>query len=69
MHAYKDAIADTIGAYVLYPGEKKKLYHEEEMRLKSVGAFPLNPGGASENKKELIDFIRDKILDLNGLIN
>lgn len=69
MHAYKDAIADTIGAYVLYPGEKKKLYHEDEMRLKSVGAFPLNPGGASENKKELIDFIRDKILYLNGLIN
>lgn len=69
MHAYKDAIADTIGAYVLYPGEKKKLYHEDELRLKSVGAFPLNPGGASENKKELIDFIRDKILDLNGLIN
>ena len=69
MHAYKDAIADTIGAYVLYPGEKKKLYYEDEMRLKSVGAFPLNPGRTSENRNELIDFIHDKILDLSDLNN
>ena len=26
MHAYKDAIVGTIGAYVIYPGEKKKIY-------------------------------------------
>ena len=69
MHAYKDAIADTIGAYVLYPGEKKRLYHEDEMKLKSVGAFPLNPGKTSDNRKELVDFIHNKILDLSDLNN
>ena len=61
MHAYKDAIADTIGAYVLYPGEKKKLYHEDEMRLKSVGAFPLNPGENKGNEENLRDFIIEMI--------
>ena len=47
MHAYKDAISDTIGAYVLYPGDKCRLYFEDEEQLGSVGAFPLNP---SQNK-------------------
>ena len=66
MHAYKDAIADTIGAYVLYPGEKKKLYHEDEMRLKSVGAFPLNPGENKDKEELLRDFIIEMIEKLVG---
>ena len=66
MHAYKDAIADTIGAYVLYPGEKKELYHEDEMRLKSVGAFPLNPGENKDKEELLRDFIIEMIEKLVG---
>ena len=66
MHAYKDAIADTIGAYVIYPGEKKKLYHEDEMRLKSVGAFPLNPGENKDKEELLRDFIIEMIEKLVG---
>ena len=68
MHAYKDAILDTVGAYVLYPGEKTRLYFEDEEKLKSVGAFPLNPsenkynsGKNSDNREVLEEFIRSMI--------
>lgn len=58
MHAYKDAILGTVGAYVLYPGEKKRLYYEKnDIKLESVGAFPLNPGENKHNKEALKEFI------------
>lgn len=64
MHAYKDAISDTIGAYVLYPGDKCRLYFEDEEQLGSVGAFPLNPsedkyvsGKNKDNREVLENFI------------
>ena len=65
MHAYKDAILDTVGAYVLYPGKKDKIYYEnDDSRSGSVGAFPLSPGDKLENRKELSEFIYKKILAL-----
>ena len=68
MHAYKDAISDTIGAYVLYPGEKDKVYYENlDKKLESVGAFPLRPGDNLYNRKEISEFIYKKILDLSNL--
>ncbi len=51
MHAYKDAIRRTSGAYVLYPGDtnkKLKGFHEV---LPGLGAFPIKP---SENTNETI---------------
>ena len=43
MHTYKDAIANTLGAYVLYTGTVEKIYQEyPENIISSVGAFPLN---------------------------
>lgn len=44
MHTYKDAIKNSMGAYVLYPGEKKGIYFEKGNKSYSVGAFPLKPG-------------------------
>jgi hypothetical protein len=47
MHAYRDAIQRSVGAFVLYPGasehdsEKFKQYHEI---LPGLGAFALRPG-------------------------
>ncbi|MDO5849907.1 MAG: DUF2357 domain-containing protein [Methanobacteriaceae archaeon] len=65
MHTYKDAIKNTIGAYVLYPGKKPKLFYEDkENKLESVGAFPLNPGEDKEEKRELTEFIYGLISDL-----
>ncbi|WP_407463127.1 nuclease domain-containing protein [Methanobrevibacter sp.] len=62
MHAYKDAIVGTVGAYVLYPGEKKRLYYEHlDDKLESVGAFPLSPGENKYNRDYLRDFILSMI--------
>ena len=60
MHSYKDAIENTLGAYVLYPGEKKEIFEENE--LESVGAFPLNPGDDKNEKRILVKFI-DNLLE------
>lgn len=57
MHAYKDAIEDTIGSYVLYPGSTNDIYYENDDELESVGAFALTPGDDRENRKELKAFI------------
>ena len=64
MHSYKDAIRDTIAAYVLYPGSKRDIFYEKKGYLESVGAFPLSPGEDRENKKELLEYIKKIIFDL-----
>ena len=65
MHAYKDAIVGTVGAYVLYPGDKRRLYYERnDERLESVGAFPLSPGEDKGNKEDLKEFIISMIYKL-----
>lgn len=66
MHAYKDAILDTVGAYVLYPGDRKRLFYEDmDNKLESVGAFPLSPGENKNQKEDLKEFI---VSMLNKLI-
>ena len=67
MHSYKDAISNTIAAYVLYPGKKPDIFRESKGALESVGAFPLNPKDDRESKKYLLDFIHKFILDLVNL--
>ena len=62
MHTYKDAIKNTYGAYVLYPGRKEKIYQEFSGIIHSVGAFPLTPNNdciQDENRIEL--FIKQVI--------
>ena len=61
MHAYKDAIEDTIGAYVLYPGEDRQIFYENDDKLESVGAFPLNPGENKDKEESLREFIIEMI--------
>lgn len=59
MHAYKDAIANTIGAYVLYPGNNNKIYYENNKNVESVGAFGLIPG--EEKTDKIFEFIKNLI--------
>lgn len=60
MHTYKDAIYNTQGSYVLYPGEKSKVYYENENEnIPSVGGFILKPGGSESEEKDIEDFIKD----------
>lgn len=76
MHAYKDAIRRTAGAYILYPGEdreqpyKQKGFHEI---IPGLGAFNIRPSkkGDSNNKRnddieELSVFIKEVV---NHFIN
>lgn len=61
MHAYRDAIRRSAGAYVLYPGtetEQRMQYHE---LLPGVGAFALRPSeaGSPEGLPALTNFIDD----------
>ena len=66
MHAYKDAIRRTGGAYVLYPGDtsvKKKGFHEI---IPGLGAFPVRPSKTDDGITELKNFILEVI---NHFIN
>lgn len=61
MHAYKDAIRRTGGAYVLYPGEqsiKQKGFHEI---IPGLGAFPVRPSKTESGIGELKAFILEII--------
>lgn len=61
MHAYKDAIRRTGGAYVLYPGDKslnRKGFHEI---IPGLGAFPVRPTKNSSGIVELKSFILEII--------
>ncbi len=57
MHAYKDAIRRTGGAYVLYPGDKsinRKGFHEI---IPGLGAFPVRPSKLDSGIGELKSFV------------
>lgn len=61
MHAYKDAIRRTGGAYVLYPGDKsinQKGFHEI---IPGLGAFPVKPSKTDSGIGELKAFILEII--------
>lgn len=61
MHAYKDAIRRTGGAYVLYPGDKpfnQKGFHEI---IPGLGAFPVRPSKMDSGIGELKAFILEII--------
>lgn len=62
MHAYKDAIRRTGGAYVLYPGEGKdepfRGFHE---LIPGLGAFVIKPNKDDKDKEHLKSFIRKVI--------
>jgi len=66
MHAYKDAIRRSGGAYILYPGAKEKPFRGFHEIIPGLGAFSVNP---SSNKSEItelskfIDSIIDHLLD------
>lgn len=59
MHAYKDAIPNSIGAYILYPGSDDEIYYENNEKVESVGAFGLIPG--EEKTEEIANFIKKLI--------
>lgn len=71
MHAYKDAIRRTGGAYILYPGkslipDKFKGFHEI---IPGVGAFSLRPSIEENSSKNIGDFIDEIIANLEDVLS
>lgn len=62
MHAYKDAIRRTAGAYVLYPGEGEDApfrgFHE---LIPGLGAFVVKPNNNSTDQEHLKTFLNNVI--------
>jgi predicted component of viral defense system (DUF524 family) len=63
MHAYRDAIRRTAGAYVLYPGHENIMWRGYHEILPGVGAFAVSPGDSS-GFDALSIFIDDVVLNL-----
>jgi len=59
MHAYRDAIRRTQGAYVLYPGDLSQRWQGFHEILPGLGAFPIKPGNGDAT---LAQFIRDVVM-------
>ncbi len=59
MHAYKDAIRRTGGAYVLYPGTEKKIRKGFHEIIPGLGAFCIAPGHEDEQIPALKQFLED----------
>lgn len=62
MHAYKDAIRRSGGAYILYPGAKEKPFRGFHEIIPGLGAFSVNPSANPSEINELSKFI-DAIID------
>lgn len=61
MHAYKDAIRRTGGAYVLYPGDElntKQGFHEV---IPGLGAFPVRPSKTNTGVAQLKAFVLEVV--------
>jgi predicted component of viral defense system (DUF524 family) len=63
MHAYRDAIRRSAGAYVLYPGTEKEQvpfrgFHE---LLPGLGAFPLRPNATDDGSSALERFLKEVV--------
>jgi hypothetical protein len=61
MHAYRDAIRRSAGAYVLYPGTDAKDFPQYHEVLPGLGAFALRPtaSGEADGVVPLTRFLRD----------
>lgn len=70
MHAYKDAIRRTSGAYILYPGDQNtppiKSFHEI---IPGLGAFCIRPGKYEEDSLSLKKFIKDVVANFLNRIS
>jgi len=59
MHAYKDAIRRTAGAYVLYPGESNNSFQPRGFHeiIPGLGAFAVRPSKVDNGTSELKKFL------------
>ncbi len=64
MHAYRDAIRRSAGAYVIYPGDEQRApFMEHHEVLPGLGAFPLRPGPTGPVGASALDRFLEDVLD------
>lgn len=61
MHAYKDAIRRTGGAYILYPGNTESRFKGYHEIIPGLGAFALNPNNEMSDAEKLSMFIDEVV--------
>jgi predicted component of viral defense system (DUF524 family) len=65
MHAYKDAIRRSAGAYVVYPGKANRLWYGYHEILPGLGAFAVRPGPSERfGTLALSNFLRQVVAHL-----
>ena len=64
MHAYKDAIRRTGGAYILYPGDNESRFKGFHEIIPGLGAFSLNPETEKKDVLALSNFIDEVVYHL-----
>jgi len=69
MHAYKDAIRRTAGAYVLYPGDSARTRNGFHEVLPGLGAFPMRPNASDDGSRELKSFLKSVIYHFENRAN
>jgi hypothetical protein len=50
MHAYRDGLLRSVGAYVVFPGDAERIRRQHAEVLPSLGAFPLRPGAGPQGE-------------------
>lgn len=63
MHAYRDAIRRTAGAYILYPGSAEKRWQGYHELLPGLGAFAVRPGLSSDGLQKFIGDLKIHLVD------
>jgi predicted component of viral defense system (DUF524 family) len=59
MHAYRDAIRRTEGAYIIYPGNENLKWRKYYEILPGLGAFSVNPGSEKSGLDHIHRFLMD----------
>lgn len=67
MHAYNDAIKNTFGSFILYPGQTKVNFKKESQGVSAggIGAFPMRIHCVDEDKERLKKYILEIIQSMS----
>ena len=66
MHAYRDAIRRSAGAYVLYPGSEVRVMRQHQEVLPGLGAFPFVPASDGHATSGSVGAVREFLEELLG---
>lgn len=62
MHAYRDAIRNSAGSYVLFPGSQAASFAVDQQEfLPGLGAFPMRPTEVDRDEAALVNFLSEAL--------